>query len=996
MQATGQARIYSLLKVIPENGIKAVKELICTALNYPRAYQELPTQDWTEESKKVIKQGPMLLAGQEGEGESFDVIYIKLAEPTKKRRLPLSVAAERAVIAQLVKHHPYALYLFSTRDESHWHFINVRGGGGGEKVGEGADRRARAVSRPPVLRRISVGPGHGLETAAERISLLNLAHLQDTRVDISPLEIQRQHERAFDVKALRENFFQGYIRVFNTLQDDFYRQTRDRRCAQEHALRALGRNMFAHFVDRTPPDGFRHDLQTAQRLEKVLEFFEGYHYTLREDTPLDQEVAVDPEMIGKVYESLVNVTEEGNQRGERGVFYTSRVEIDLMSRLSVVDWLSNHLGEERKNLLYQAVFAFDADHKKQADQALSEKELWPKINALLRNLKVIDPACGSGSFLMGMLHVVDDLLQRAGDQLGREESALARKKHIIENTLYGVDVMDGAAQVAEQRLRLQLLAEADVGADKPVSISFSSNIRPGDSLLLRNEILEDDHEGFDIVIGNPPYVRQENIHDPSQLADNLTAASKKAYKEKLRQSVYAAWPASFGYDKQKEKNTRNTIGLRSDLYLYFYFHGLSLLNEKGSLCFITSNSWLDVRYGKSLQEFLLTRGKVKMIIDNESHRSFESADVNTIIALLAKPRDQPKSVSESLDHRARFVNLKGPFEHTLSSRIWAEIETANQRRSVAAYRVIPLTQASLVESGLDQAGQKYIGDKWGGKYLRAPEIYWTIMEKAGHKFVRLGDIADVRRGFTTGANAFFYLDEEEVSRWEIEEEFLKPVIKSPRECKTIPIDPAGLQYKLFLCHKDRSALKGTGALAYIKHGEKMGYHQRPTTSSRRRWWDLGKHLPPRALWKKAFDDTFAYLINPANVLASDRFYEINFHEAYTDFQIAAALNNTLNFISTELNGRVSLGEGALDNMTYEAADNLIISPALLPEEGPIISREIHAIPEELKYDDRHLVDNVVFDILELNAEERDAVYAGISHLVNVRLRKAKSTHDFRN
>jgi hypothetical protein len=77
-------------------------------------------------------------------------------------------------------------------------------------------------------------------------------------------------------------------------------------------------------------------------------FLERYNFTTTEDTPFDQEVAVDPEMIGKVYESLVNVTVEGleeqDQRGEAVIFYTPRIEIDLMCRLSLVDWLHNHLA----------------------------------------------------------------------------------------------------------------------------------------------------------------------------------------------------------------------------------------------------------------------------------------------------------------------------------------------------------------------------------------------------------------------------------------------------------------------------------------------------------------------------------------------------------------------------------------------------------------------------------------------------------------------------
>ncbi|MCD6519022.1 MAG: hypothetical protein J7M05_03755, partial [Anaerolineae bacterium] len=95
--------------------------------------------------------------------------------------------------------------------------------------------------------------------------------------------------------------------------------------------------------------------------------FERYNFTIVESGRFDEEVAVDPEMLGMVYERLVNVTfgEQGeeDQRGQAGIFYTPRTEIDLMCRLSLVDWLSNQLGAKYKDLLYQWVFAFSEEEK---------------------------------------------------------------------------------------------------------------------------------------------------------------------------------------------------------------------------------------------------------------------------------------------------------------------------------------------------------------------------------------------------------------------------------------------------------------------------------------------------------------------------------------------------------------------------------------------------------------------------------------------------------
>jgi len=132
---------------------------------------------------------------------------------------------------------------------------------------------------------------------------------------------------------------------------------------------------------------------------------------------------------------------------------------------------------------------------------------------------------------------------------------------------------------------------------------------------------------------------------------------KKAYKEKLQRSVAAAWPRFFRY-KPGSDSFRKLDG-KSDLYVYFYLHGLSLLNPRGSFCFIISNSWLDVGYGATLQKFLLRHSHVKLILDNEKKRTFAQADVNPIIALLAPPDDRHET---GLDKTARFVMFKVPFQ----------------------------------------------------------------------------------------------------------------------------------------------------------------------------------------------------------------------------------------------------------------------------------------------------------------------------------------------
>lgn len=887
-------------------------------------------------------------------------------------------------------------------------------------------------------------------------------------------------------------------------------------------------------------------------------FLERYNFTIAESTPLDIEVAVDPEMIGKVYESLVNITFEGlteeDLRGSAGIFYTPRVEIDLMCRLSLVDALANHLGQARKPLLYDAVFAYDPADKDAADRALAAENLWPELNRLLREITICDPACGSGSFLVGMLLVLDDLQARANAQLGLEETPYERRRRIIGEQLYGVDVMDWAVHVAELRLWLQLVVETELQPAelkfRPLLPNLSFKIRCGDSLVqeigginfglhrhhldipaplkgritqlkgkklrfyqgeadlreadlkaeelaifrdilthkrislqkdiaaltrqiesraeqgefagiapaqakqerlrleeqwraqrdekqaelgrieaaldaLRQsqtvpfvwdiafvEIFEGDNGGFDIVIGNPPYVRQEMIApptlDPADFGGENSdrwKEQKKTYKAKLQESVAAAWPKFFRY-KPGRADFRKPNG-KSDLYIYFYLHGLALLNPRGSFCFITSNSWLDVGYGADLQEFLLKHSHVKFILDNEKKRSFAQADVNTIIALLAPP-DDAKSVilSDSEESPlARFAMFKVPFEDVLDADTFKTLETAVERQSADRWRICVRPQRDLLEEGLandeDEADEtaaklktvhiktaRYEANKWGGKYLRAPEIFFTILEKGKGKLVRLGDIAEVRFGIKTGANEFFYLDDEKIRHWGIEREFLKPVIKSPRECRSIVIKPEDLRYKIFMCHKDKADLKGTNALEYIKWGESQKFHLRPSCRGRQRWWDLGMRRAPQIISPSSTNDLYRAFANKAGVLIDKRLYEIFVQQGLIE-RLTTALNSTMTTLFLELGSRTGLGEGLLDLTVYEVAACMVVSPSLL-RRSVMFSRNIHGLEQEISQPDRRALDEVVFDVLGLTAGEREAVYKAVINLVRARLEKARS------
>jgi rubrerythrin len=905
------------------------------------------------------------------------------------------------------------------------------------------------------------------------------------------------------------------------------------------------------------PDWAMEWLFEPDEKDKKKGFLETFNFTIDESSPDDVEVAVDPEMLGRVYESLI--AEE--ERGEAGIFYTPRVEIDFMCKLSLIEYLANETQLNKGKIIE---FVIDPHNK----VSLFTKDELAQLKEKLNSVKIVDPAVGSGSFLVGMMNILIDLHQEITRAIeNREENFFALKQKIILENLYGVDVKDWAVMVGELRLWLSLIIETDEKYmdiyTKPLLPNLSFKIRQGDSLIqeiagvqinlksemlnvpkpIRDKIVElverkrkffsglisadlkelkeienfeqeifkeiiqskidevkktiqsyenqlrllrsqrdlygsertekeqikkiealiekektklknynsllskigrktqkdyflweldfvevfSQNGGFDIVIGNPPYVRQELIAPPLENKNKYSEEEwrkiKKEYKEKLIQSVKSVW------------NNITKIDKKSDLYVYFYYQGLSLLRPGGIFCFINSNSWLDVGYGAGLQEFLLKNMRPIYVFDNLAKRSFKQADVNTVIVLIQRPENKLD------DYTVKFVAFKKPFEDVLNAEVIKKIESANQPVfDDENFRIYSKTKKELLLEGVEVPEEEglvkfdpehlpYIGNKWGGKYLRAPEIYFKILEKGKGKLVRLRDIAEVRFGIKTGANEFFYLkpvgktvkEVVEIAEnnpdalirvkngagWEgeIEARFLKPVIKSPKELKTIIVRLEDLNHLVFMCHEPKSKLAGTKALEYIKWGEKQGYQNRPTCRSRNLWWDLGEQEKNSYLWSRIHNDS--HRIYRSHIYAADTFSVL--YPKY-DFDITGAiLNSTMVWFGKELHGRKVLGEGGLSSLGVDLVNIQVVNPEVVSRKilnsfNRLRSRNIENIFTELGFDpnhpireqepnplpDRKELDDIVFDALGLTEQERKEVYWAVAELVKTRLEKARS------
>ncbi len=246
-------------------------------------------------------------------------------------------------------------------------------------------------------------------------------------------------------------------------------------------------------------------------------FLETFNFTIDESLPVDVEVAVDPEMLGKVYESLI--TEE--ERGEAGIFYTPRVEIDFMCRMSLVEYLTNETKISKEKIID---FIF-APHNKVS--LLTRDEL-AQIKEKLDKAKIVDPAVGSASFLVGMMNILVELHQELTRALeNREENIFALKEKIILENLYGVDVKDWAVMVGELRLWLSLVIETDEQYmdiyQKPLLPNLSFKIRQGDSLIQE-------------IAGVQINLKTEMLHIPKSIRDKINelVERKSAFFSGLR------------------------------------------------------------------------------------------------------------------------------------------------------------------------------------------------------------------------------------------------------------------------------------------------------------------------------------------------------------------------------------------------------------------------------------------------------------------------------
>ena len=222
----------------------------------------------------------------------------------------------------------------------------------------------------------------------------------------------------------------------------------------------------------------------------ILDIFDRYNFTVNENEPLEKEVAIDPEMLGKVFENLLEIKD----RKSKGAFYTPREIVHFMCQESLINYLNTETGgtipqEDLTTLMLRGSQIVENDsvvlekgregtYKYMLPESIRARA--GELDKALANIKVCDPAVGSGAFPLGMLNEIIQARQALGVHLRSTLSSHNLKLHSISHSIYGVDIDPGAVEIAKLRLWLSLVVEEDEPHPLP---NLDHKIMQGNSLI---------------------------------------------------------------------------------------------------------------------------------------------------------------------------------------------------------------------------------------------------------------------------------------------------------------------------------------------------------------------------------------------------------------------------------------------------------------------------------------------------------------------------------
>lgn len=412
----------------------------------------------------------------------------------------------------------------------------------------------------------------------------------------------------------------------------------------------------------------------AKYMQSLLDFFASYNFTIDENDPDDAEVGVDPEMLGRIFENLL----EDNK--DKGAFYTPKEIVSYMCRESLIAYLQTDIEDEpTKEAIRQFVTTHDVN-------ALgTNNKFRQQVDEALKSVKICDPAIGSGAFPMGLLK---ELFQcRTALEGISQHQAAEIKKHIIQQNIYGVDIERGAVDIARLRFWLSLIVDEETPQALP---NLDFKIMQGNSLL-------EQYKGVDLSTITELKTEKHGTYQTTMFDDmidvlrldlrkkldeyyNCTDHKRKSIlkqdiinnvKQQLREQsinvdfgdldlsgnnqfmLWHTWfydvfsqggfdivignpPYGANIDKDIEiykKKYKTLVKNYADIYKMFIGEGLNISNDKtGYLCYITPNTYLSQPRYKDIRSFLVNY-KIERVV-NLGMGVFENAVVPVCISLI--------------------------------------------------------------------------------------------------------------------------------------------------------------------------------------------------------------------------------------------------------------------------------------------------------------------------------------------------------------------------
>lgn len=784
----------------------------------------------------------------------------------------------------------------------------------------------------------------------------------------------------------------------------------------------------------------------------ILDIFDRYNFTMNEDEPLEKEVAVDPEMLGKIFENLL----DAKDRKSKGAFYTPREIVHYMCQESLVNYLVNETCisyDAIKDFIVYGEFMRDEDTTREAKQGIGELyisteilDIKNKVNRLkdiddaLADIRVADPAVGSGAFPLGMISEIVKarrnltayfaLLTENKAQIRMmyecDRHPLILKLHAIKNSIFAVDIEPSAVDITKLRLWLSLVVEQETNENanddgieavtknpRPLP-NLDCNIRCGNSLIdeldgvkLINEselfggnnqyqttvffidkyksLLEELFKTQDKLFFESNHQNKEALQNKIKaiidrvvmisLEDANPETIEKYNKSKTAASLpYFLWQLEFakvfkekgGFDvvignppylesrhpdfAEKLKNllqkkvvrdhgkTAKHIPKGADLLIYFFDLSLNLIKKNGINTFITQNSWLDTEYGSCYQDYLLDKCNILGIIDSD-FIYFENANINTVITLFEGKTESRKKIVFARCHK----NIEN---YSLSLNATESEESKD------------------VDIAIFEPTDKWLKvSKWGTIFGCQP-IILRVINKLNAKGNTLDRIERGNFSIGQGLN-------------------LKKSCIVDRHL----IDEIGFgteAYVPFMTNKEMGflhwketdnylILKSKSSAAQIKSLEKLGYQCFDDTKSRKRPPVL---ILPRGIGARHFCSYNA--CNGFSASAVDVYSSDGVEITDEIIRLWLFFNSSLCWLLREITGRKNLGGGmlkaeAIDLKSINSYLDICIDEDIRAFFEQVSDLCVENVSLEIKKDYHKTIDKLVYSFLELDEQEIDSI-----------------------